>query len=194
MTSIGVIRSRSQLLLSPLVLAVALAACAVDADDDEVEGPGLDGVEAVEVCTAPISVPPLSEPVWSLANHENRTTNVSNYGTDACASYTVGMRNLEWLTVTGTGLPSDADGCERTRLSIRKYRKGESGYDYVGSRSASGEINEFGACDLSITYDEHEPIDILRYSITASKTTCSGMFCYTSYGRPLNITARGYDP
>ena len=186
-------RKPTPTLLASLLLPCALAACAIEADDDGAleDDPETD---AAALCVAPPTPPPLNAATWILDNHENRVAYASNYGSGECASYTRGATNVEWMSVTATDLPTDEEECEDARLVVRKYRQSASGaWTYVNTVARNGSINEFGVCALSMTYDAHTR-DGIRLYATARQTTCSGMFCLTEYGRPLTFTARGYEP
>lgn len=180
-----------------LLLPLGLMACAVEADDavdDTDQDSDSADVEAAEYCVqSPDYVPPLSEPLWNLNNHQLKNVYPSDYGTGSCAAYTIGLHNIEYLEVTATNLPTNATDCGNSLLTVRKYRKGVDSYLYVGSRSVHGSWSG-GTCHLSTTYEEHDPSNYLRYSVGHEKTVCSGMFCGVYTGRPLSLTARGYDP
>lgn len=169
-----------------LVLApCAVCGCVTEPSvEDMPEGEAPES-EPIARCAVPLAPPPADE-TWRMVEVGTRSAVISNYGTNECDSYVLGLQEMSAFAVALSELPETAEKCTGTTITVLVYRRQGITWSYVGADVGSG-VWSGGSCHSPspgrfLSGDEH------RVAVRVNRSTCAGRFCGTTGGIPFKIT------
>jgi hypothetical protein len=186
-----------------LFMISTLAGC-LDAELDDPADPADPAETAPSVVTTAACIAPLTPPTadigWGLLPNEDKTFQVTSYGTSECAHITFAFGNATEVSGTVVGAITTATACERTRVIGRFYQRVGSTWTFLGGQAESGTWIPFVGCaEPKIRYEvpgtgpDHGQAAVpeMRLYLSASRQTCTTtipQLCATTYGVPVEST------
>jgi hypothetical protein len=182
-----------------LFLLSTLAGCLDAGIDDPADAldPAAD-VAAQAICLVP--TPPTADIGWSLLPGEDKTFQVTSYGTGACSHVTFAFGPATEISGSVVGGISSPTTCENTTVTGRFYQRVGSTWTFLGSESDTGTWIPFVGCaEPEIRYEvpgtgpDHGQAAVaeMRLYLSASRQTCTTttpQLCGTTYGLPIEST------
>ncbi len=192
----------------PSLLSLSLALTAVGCVDGaaDLDGAVLDDPAALEAQEPALSettsalcfigtVPPAANWIHSFVDDPDQLRVITNYGTDACADYTVRLDNggspyyqRGYLTASVTNTPNNAEACVGTSVTIRKWTRTSSGSWTSAATTEYGEWTASG-CDQASNSAFSGSGTLAYMEISTKRSYCpsGGPWCSTTYGLPLKV-------
>ncbi|MBC7974398.1 MAG: hypothetical protein H7138_05385 [Myxococcales bacterium] len=182
-----------------LFLISTLVGC-LDAGTDnpaeDVETPA--DVASQAACLVPPTPPP-ADIGWSLLPGEDKTFQVTSYGTGACSRITFAFGPATEISGSVVGNITSQAACENTTVTGRFYQRVGSTWTFLGSKADSGTWSLFGCAEPEIRYEvpgtgpDHGQAAVaeMRLYLSASRQTCTTttpQLCGTTYGLPVEST------
>jgi hypothetical protein len=180
-----------------LLIPLAMSACAIDptaADEGDFGDEGVTepaAVEPIAACVLPQTTPPYDDTFTLTSANPTHTFVNGSYGNDECSSYVASAKYVQSLTSRPFVYVDNAQDCIRVSLTVLKYRKLSTGWQYQGAETATGVWTIDGCRYPSIAYAASAP-DEARVDVRAKKTHCAGQWCGTTYGVPVIVEATRY--
>lgn len=191
----------SLLSLSLALTAVGCVGGATDLDDADLDDPAaLEDQEpalsetASALCYIGTS-PPAASWIHSFADDPDQLRVITNYGTDACADYTVRLDNgvsphyeRGRLVASVTNTPDNAEACVGTSVTVRKWTRTSGGSWTSTATTDYGEWTASGCDQASLNLSSVGSTSVyMQISTKRSYCPSGGPWCSTTYGLPLKV-------
>ncbi len=186
-----------------LFLISTLVGCLDAGHDDPSADPADEAAPASDVaaqalCLAPPTPPP-ADIGWSLLPGEDKTFQVTSYGTGACAHITFAFGPATEISGSVVGNITSQAACENTTVTGRFYQRVGSTWTFLGSKADTGTWSLFGCAEPEIRYEvpgtgpDHGQAAVaeMRLYLSASRQTCTTttpQICGTQSGIPVEST------